>query len=821
VVAVLLGPGAIVTAAARDQFVALLSGGATPGAFSAQRTASVDDLCLEVRGMGQVLLPVPDSQAKQLCQLGRPARFGRGEQTLLDPKVRDTWEIPKSRVKIDKRRWDKTLVPVLDRLRGDLDLPSGCELKAEFHSMLVYARGQFFLPHQDSEKADAMVGSLIVTLPSLFTGGALVVEHGGETSTHRSSKKSLSFVAFYADCRHQVRPVRSGHRIVLTYNLVLQGETATSAMAEAAPELIDELARCVNDHFVTPPPPPRASGPVATDPPKRLVYLLDHEYTPTGLSWSRLKGSDAKRAALLRAAATSADCDIVVALADVHETWSCFEPQREAPWYSRARHNRWDDVDDDAWTGEMDDTDTDGYQLEELVDWSITVDCCADPSGTPAEPVAAAVDATEVCSTTPSVDLRPYASEYEGYMGNYGNTMDRWYRRGALVLWPRKRAFAVHAEASPEWALGALSTRLRAGDLVGAQEMAATLAPFWNSVARGDQPRSVFTQALRVAHALDQEALAAMLLGPFRVELLAKSHAKSMVALVKRYGQAWASDLLAVWSNGRRQWEPSPSQDRLAWAAKLGVLCDALQASGDAGEATARLLVQGSWRWLSEAIDQRLRLPAPSYREEALSELGPPIAAILEGAAVISAADLRDEAVGFLCHGNDDLLACLMPVLRAAAPLPPDRWRDSGFDVVAQHCATRLTARLARPRRTDDDWSVDVPTGCNCNLCDILGGFLSDPVRRSFEWPLAKEGRRHVHGRLDGAEMPVRHQTRRTGRPYTLMLTKTEAIFQREREARSRDEADLAWLDGEWGAITRRDHRRRSPPANQDARQLL
>jgi hypothetical protein len=230
-------------------------------------------------------------------------------------------------------------------------------------------------------------------------------------------------------------------------------------------------------------------------------------------------------------------------------------------------------------------------------------------------------------------------------------------------------------------------------------------------------------------------------------------------------------------------------------------------------------MVQGSWRWVNDAIEQRLRLTAPSHRDEALGSLGPPIAAILEGAAVLGASDLRDEAVGFLCRGNDDLLACLMAVLRAARPLPPVMRRDAGLSVVAQHCTTRLTARLDRPRRADDDWSIEVPTGCNCKLCDILGGFLSDPGRRWFEWPIAKEGRRHVHGRLDGAEMPVGHQTRRTGRPYTLVLTKTEAIFEREREARSRDEADLAWLDGEWGAITGRHHGRRSPRADKEVRQ--
>jgi len=148
------------TRSGRDRLAVLVAGATEAEAFSAARTAPTAGLQLEVRGVGPIKLPVSQAQARQLCLLGRPARYGRGEQTLLDRGIRDTWEIPKSRVKIDRRRWDQTLLPVLDRLGHDLGLPSGGMLRAELHSMLVYARGQFFVEHQDSEKDDAMVDRL-------------------------------------------------------------------------------------------------------------------------------------------------------------------------------------------------------------------------------------------------------------------------------------------------------------------------------------------------------------------------------------------------------------------------------------------------------------------------------------------------------------------------------------------------------------------------------------------------------------------------------------------------------------------------------------
>jgi hypothetical protein len=86
-----------VTATERERLAALLGQVAVPGSFSTRRTAPADDLHIEVRGLGSLAVPVPGSQAKQLCMLGRPARYGRGDRTLVDQRVRDTWEIPKGR----------------------------------------------------------------------------------------------------------------------------------------------------------------------------------------------------------------------------------------------------------------------------------------------------------------------------------------------------------------------------------------------------------------------------------------------------------------------------------------------------------------------------------------------------------------------------------------------------------------------------------------------------------------------------------------------------------------------------------------------------
>lgn len=793
------------TAATLERIAELLGEVGTRGTFTARRTAGSDDLHLEVKGVGPLRFPVSRASAQRLCRIARPARYGQGEETLLDKRVRDTWEIPKSRVKIDKRRWNRTLLPMLEALRGDLGLPDGRRLKAELHSMLVYAPGQFFLPHQDSEKADEMVGTLVVTLPASFKGGVMMIEHQGEKVTYRGSEKRLSFVAFYADCHHEVRPVKEGYRIVLTYNLMLDGGNAAAPAASTPEAAVEALSDLLRQHFETPLPPSswQPDGP-PREPPSRLVYLLDHQYTERGLGWPRLKGNDAGRVAVLRAAAERLDCEMVLALVEVHESWSAMDAWEEDQWYGHrgyGRHRSWVRDEDDEWQEEDDEPPPpdgpDRYTLEDLIDSSITLNRWIDPSGKKGEPISTSVADEEVCSTTPSSDLQPHASEYEGYTGNAGNTMDRWYRRAAVVVWPREHAFAVRAEATPAWALDELIRRLRAGEVEEVRKMAASLLPFWKAVAMDEKTRGFFVKALRVAEGLEAPELATSLLQPFRVEALTTAGAPAFSALVMRYGEDWVRSLLTGWNDSRRGWTRFAGPDELTWLASLPRLSRKLRAAENApGTPVARLLLRDRWSWLRRELESVRTFRAPSQRDRALAPLAKPIHGFLESTAIVEAGDLRDEALTFLCvEENEPLLPCFVQVLRAAAKktAPADQ-AAMGFDVLRHYCLDLIETRLDQPARQKDDWSMALPPGCDCELCVTLGEFLSDPDAQRLEWPIAKAKRQHVHQRIDTHELPVRHQTRRSGSPFTLVLDKTKDLFEREAAERRARQADLKWL---------------------------
>ena len=84
--------------AARDRLARTLRGDVQT-AFSVELTVPAGRPEPGSRGIRAGQFPGDPRESPQAPGLGQPARFGRGEQTLTDPDVRDTWEIPKHLVR--------------------------------------------------------------------------------------------------------------------------------------------------------------------------------------------------------------------------------------------------------------------------------------------------------------------------------------------------------------------------------------------------------------------------------------------------------------------------------------------------------------------------------------------------------------------------------------------------------------------------------------------------------------------------------------------------------------------------------------------------
>lgn len=78
--------------------------------------------------------------------------------------------------------------------------------------------------HVDTPSSGSQIGSLVVCLPTAFKGGNLIVRNYGREvifDWSRRSTYSIHWAAFYSDCEHEINAVTEGHRITLTYNLIV------------------------------------------------------------------------------------------------------------------------------------------------------------------------------------------------------------------------------------------------------------------------------------------------------------------------------------------------------------------------------------------------------------------------------------------------------------------------------------------------------------------------------------------------------------------------------------------------------------------------
>lgn len=758
-----------------DEVTAALAAIEAEGGFAVELGLSSEGLHVVVQGVGPLRFPISAATAKKLCAVAEAAPFGKRDETVHDARVRDTWQIDRSRIKVDTRQWRRALEPALGTVRQRLGLPEGVELAVVLDKLLVYGPGQFFASHQDSERDDDMVGTLVVTLPSRYEGGAIVVEHNGEEQTFRGAGQGptdVSLLAFYADCRHEVKPVRSGHRISLTYHLLRRGEAKERPQLRPAAAL--RLAASVEAYFSTPVAPRYGwSGPQRPD---RLVYLLDHEYTQKSLGWEHLKNADRLRATALREVAGRLDCEVYLALAEVHETWDC-----DDEWYGRR--------------GRGDDDDSAAHTLTDLLADDVEIRHWIGPDGRVAPGLSATPSGQEICFTRPSVDLDPFKSEYEGYMGNSGNTMERWYHRAAIVLWPRARNFVIRAKLSPSWAVGEIDARVKAGAVDEARGRARDLVPFWKGTAPSESSVTFVPRLLAALAVLADVDLSFELLSPLGPNRLSERAMPGFAALVERHGLVWAKRLFSAWADASRHNTPP-------WLGSLPRLCEVLMAGGEHGQALAPWLLSREVAAIKRRrVDER---GTPSARaEEVATRHLDDIVALLAAAAAIPAPTIRDELVAVLVAPGTALpLATAGALLRTIREKStPAEVRALGLHALYAHVVDALAAALAAPERSPDDWTIEPPTGCDCTLCRQLASFLRDRGRTRHAWPLAKEQRGHVHGVIEGHRLPVTHTTIREGRPYTLVLTKQAALFEREAADRSLRKTLLTWLKGQHHAF--------------------
>ena len=738
---------------------ALLSEVKHPGEFFVAGSLEIPMPRVEVKGVGTLSFPIPRPQIEALIQHATRAPYGHGEETLVDTAVRNVWQIAPGEVTISGKSWSESFQTILSKVTVGL----GCQkatVFAELYKMLVYDHGGFFLAHRDTEKTPGMFGTLVVTLPSLHHGGALRIRHGGRevtVETDATEPSEISFAAFYADCEHEVLPVRDGNRVCLVFNLVQERLNSRQRILKAPSYAahVTQAATILEEFWNHPLAPPK------------IAWLLDHQYSPEGLSFASLKGADEARSRVLVQAAAQARCLAHLAVVHIEETGAA-EWEGDFHYYGSRQED--EDEDEDFTAVTIDDS------WQYVDEWRDAADQAVEFGRIP-------LAAGELVPAGALDDEPPDQKRLTEASGNEGATYERSYHRAALVLWPANRTIDVLLEGGVVATLAYLKRLPRRGKRERAEALtvAQRIVEAWSTDARRSDR---YSMGIKDAKASDRANMISALIELTEPALLEHfirtavlpiydgTENASLVASVTVLGVDRAAAVLSALVQARMRARSaecvelllalttvaSPSFQQVAEAAVAGL--DGIAKPNSEPEVNY---------WNSPA--RRQAGQAPEFVRNLFAALQH-----FQGQSLCMAAAEKIAAHPDAFPPTTMVVPAIERICEDADPLSP------AIKPAIQHLWTQaaefLLLRSEVPPQPPPDWRLEAKLSCTCPDCLVLQAFASDPAERVHRFRVKMERRSHLHQVIERDRLDMTHETERVGSPQTMVCTKDRRTFK-------------------------------------------
>lgn len=383
-------------------------------------------------------------------------------------------------------------------------------------------------------------------------------------------------------------------------------------------------------------------------------------------------------------------------------------------------------------------------------------------------------------------------------MGNYGDTLEREYRRAAIILWPARERYSILA-STDDGGRVVVRELLRDADALDAQQLTAAVASFltvWPGRSRHEDASSV-ADMLALAAKLPSDELALDLLHSLSISTLTRKTTQALIASTNERGKDFCLALFKRWladgvksardtAPGRarsntaigRQFDERADSHRLDWLKQLRDFIRIWSTSAHANsQKVPYAVVERMLRLLHEEHASLHQTRSPSFLAQNARREQRDLLYMLEALAELDSDVHWLKLLGIIDKMFEDYASdVLVAVLEKAGKSNYSKPVASALESLRVRTHELIEHRIDNANRLPGDWRLNIETGCPCADCAMLNEFLKS-ASQAIGLPLAKERRRHLHGKIDGLELPVDHRTRRQGSPYVLELRKQRKLF--------------------------------------------
>ena len=701
------------------------------GSFVSTGTKSFIFPGMEIMGVGEIGFPVSEIESKEIIKVAHKAPFGKGSETVINLEVRSGWEIDANKITFINNEWGKFIDEIIEQIKPELGIQE-YHVTANLYKLLIYEKGDFFLTHKDSEKEMGMFGTLIIGLPTKHTGGELIVKFDGRAETIDFSEPSrqyqIPYAAFYADCDHEIKPVTSGYRICLTYNLVQnksEKQIQLHKLDGYAHQLAEILKESENDQII----------------PK--IVLLGHQYTPSNYTIDSLKLNDRPKAEALILASEKAGYYVKLGLVTSYVMGQLLGDGGYRN-YRKGRYNDYEELTED---GEMGEVYDEYVSVENWMDYGV--------------PALGDIkfEAEDIISANGLNVGEPIEKHAEGYTGNAGMEMTYWYHYGAVFLWPKKYQFDLLNNISPAYKIAWIAYYNVQWNLIGKYEIymikklieigfdnlesnqhldISPLADFLTNIKDEKYLRNNCIKLLKKYFKDIQVESWLRLFSAYPASCFAEIFTQSGMKLNKTI----FNHLLSILEAFKIQEQFTIFVDDQIDSLPIYLCSQTLAEPGESTitkEIIQKVLLLGASKdsneaWLNDTCRAILRSINRNFVNEVLLDV-------------------------ILSYNNQSVLVQL----------------------ILAECKIDLNSRVDNKPQPPKDWSRPTPkNGNNKEIWDILADFLESPSQQVFDYKKSQEFRSAMECAIRQVSIDLNFETIKEKSPYTLRLTKTQAKYERD-----------------------------------------